>query len=205
MTAQPPRSPRPSSPGRPGRVSALGPALALLAGVSLAACASEPPKLRPAEPQPIVAAQLPGFEVLNEVGEEVLLGGQPTPEGLSRARDAGVKVVVNLRPESEMSFEEKSVVNGLGMKYVSIGFTPATLTDRQVDAFLDVIRITPPDDRVLVHCSSGNRAAALWAIYEIADLGSTPEDAVGRARRLGLKSPELIGYIGDWSRRHGKM
>ena len=204
MTAQTLRPFR-LAPGGPGRARALGPALLLLGGLLLAACASEPPKLRPAEPQPIVAAQLPGFEVLNEVGEEMLLGGQPTPEGLSRARDAGVKLVINMRPESEMTFDEKSVVNGLGMKYISIGFTPATLSDRQVDAFLDVVRATPPEDKMLVHCSSGNRVAALWAIYEIADLGATPEDAVGRARRLGLKSPELIGYIGDWSRRHGKM
>ncbi len=58
-------------------------------------------------------------------------------------------------------------------------------------------------DRVLIHCHTGNRAAALWAMYEIADGKLTPEDAVARARQAGLKSAELVQFIGEWSRRTG--
>jgi uncharacterized protein (TIGR01244 family) len=87
------------------------------------------------------------------------------------------------------------------MRYVSLPFTASTLDDATVAAFIAEIdgRTAP----VLVHCSSGNRVAALWAMYEIEVLDVDPERAVARARELGLRSPELIGYIGDWARRTG--
>jgi uncharacterized protein (TIGR01244 family) len=130
-----------------------------------------------------------------------MLGGQPTPVGLANARDGGVDLVINIRPASEMSFDERSVVQGLRMRYLALPFTPTTLDDATVAAFIDEIRgRTQP---VMVHCSSGNRVAALWAMYEIQELGVEPELAVARARQLGLRSPELVGYIGDWARRTG--
>lgn len=150
--------------------------------------------------QPIVACQVAGFEKAFVVGN-VLIAGQPTPLLLANARDAGYKVVINARPQSEMSFDEASLVKGLGMRYVSIPFTPDTLDDTKVNAFLDEIR--KGDEKVLAHCSSGNRIAALWAMYEITDLKVPPEEAVARARTAGLKSPELIAYIGDYARRIG--
>jgi len=178
--------------------------LALPAVLAVAAGCAAPAAERPVSAQEIVVLRLAGFETLAEVGSEMLIGSQPTPEGLSRARDAGVKLVVNLRPEDTQSFDERSVVEAMGLTYVSIPFTATTLADSHVATFRKLLADTPPEQRILLHCSTGNRAAALWALHEIADLGVTPEAAVARARRLGLTSPELIGFIGDWSRRHGK-
>lgn len=176
----------------------------------LAACASEPPPAppKPLAGQPIAPSPLKGFDVAaNNVGTRVLIAGQPTPEGLANARDAGVKVVINLRTDTEQGFDEGAVVRGLGMAYVSVPIGEKGLTDAKVASFIEAVRALQAQpggtDRLLVHCQSGNRAAALWAMFEIEDGKLDREEAVARARKLGLKSPELVGFIGDWTRRTG--
>jgi uncharacterized protein (TIGR01244 family) len=177
----------------------------LAALLLLAACATPEEEDAPFTGQPLADGNLAGVASVVEVGPRVLLAGQPTPEGLQNAKHAGVTLVINLRPESELAFNERQMVESLGMEYVNIPVTPQTLDDARVDAFLAQLgdlRLRPGSaDRVLVHCSSGNRVAALWAMYEIAEGGLPPEEAVARARRAGLKSAELVQFIGEWARR----
>ncbi len=177
--------------------------IALAAAVLLSGCASDssrPAIELPTTAQPITHPMVAGFEKAFAVGH-VILAGQPTPVLLANARDAGWSVVINARPSGEMTFDEGALVKGLGMRYVSLPFTPDTLDDALVAAFIAEIR--KADGKVLAHCSSGNRVAALWALYEITDLRVPPEEAVARARTAGLKSPELIGFIGEYARRVG--
>jgi uncharacterized protein (TIGR01244 family) len=179
----------------------------LAALLLLLSCASTPDEDAPLAGQPVERSPLPGFEAIVSVGPRVLLASQPTPEGLVNARDKGVTLVINARPDAEMSFDERAVVQGLGLDYVSIPVTLETLGDEQVSAFIQRIRdlraLEGEADRVLVHDSSGNRVAALWAMYEIEDGQVPPEQAVARARKAGLKSPELVQFIGEWARRTG--
>jgi protein tyrosine phosphatase (PTP) superfamily phosphohydrolase (DUF442 family) len=166
--------------------------------------AQEPPK--PAGPLPIVAAEVSGLPSSFEIGN-VLISGQPTPEGLVNARDSGITLVINARTQAEMSFDERSIAQGLGMRYVSLGFTPATLDDVLVDSFIFEIKNRKPEDgRILLHCASGNRVAALWAMYEIRELKVDPQAAVERARKLApTLGTDLVIYIGDYARRVGAM
>ena len=174
----------------------------------LAACSSAPPAEDPPFTRQAIAPDgMEGFNGIVSVGSRVLLAGQPTPLGLANARDSGVTVVINARPEAEMSFDERAVVQGLHMAYVSIPFTATTLNDGQVRAFIETVREVRSRegeaDRLLVHCGSGDRVAALWAMYEITDGKVPPEEAVARARKAGLTSAELVQYIGEYSRRIG--
>lgn len=165
------------------------------------AAANEPG--RPPAPSPIVSADQLGMPAAHMVGN-VILAGQPKPVDFGNLRDAGGTLVINVREPSEMSFDEAALVQGLGMRYVSLGFTPASLDDQVVEAFIVEIKARKPEDgKLLVHCSSGNRVAALWAMYEIKELKVDPQMAVERARKLGLTSAEMVGYIGDYSRRIG--
>jgi uncharacterized protein (TIGR01244 family) len=175
----------------------------------LAACSSPPPAPpAPLAGQPIKPSPLQGFDVsAAEVGTRVILAGQPTPMGLANARDGGVKLVINLRPSSEQSYDERMVVTGLGMQYLEVPVTLRSLDDTKVAAFIEAMRGVQrqPEStsRVLVHCESGNRAAAMWAMYEIADGKLRDIDAVTRARKAGLTSSELVQFIGEWARRTG--
>src|SRR5262245_37129373 len=173
----------------------------------LAACASPPAEDAPLYGQPIAPSGLEGFTGITAVGARVLIAGQPTPLGLANARDDGVKVVINLRPASEMSFDERIVAQGLGMEYGAIPFTNDSLSDVDVGRFpgkmREGLKREGEDDRVLVRCRTGDRAAALWALYEITEGKAHPEAAVARARQAGLRSPELVQYIGEYARRIG--
>jgi uncharacterized protein (TIGR01244 family) len=175
---------------------------ALLPGCSSTAEDEAPPK--PPGPFPVMTAHLNGFKSIFAVGD-VLIAGQPTPAGLANARDTGVELVINSRPSGEMTFDESAIARGLGMKYVSIPFVPISLQPEQVVSFIRLMKDTTREGKVLLHCSSGNRVSALWAMYEISELDMPVEEAVARARKMGLRSPELIGYIGDFARSIGKM
>jgi uncharacterized protein (TIGR01244 family) len=173
----------------------------------LAACASTPSEDPPFFDQPVAPAGLDGFSGISAVGPRVLVAGQPTPLGLANARDEGVEMVINLRTVGEMSFDERSIAHGLGMQYVGIPFSAGGQDDRPVQLFIGTLRQLRAQDgeesRVLVHCSDGDRAAAVWAMYEITEGKVNPELAVARARLAGLKSPELVAYIGEYARRTG--
>lgn len=178
----------------------------VLALLLLASCGlTGPEEDAPFADQPIEARAVEGLPSLVAVGPRVLIGGQPTPLGFSEARRAGVTLVLNLRPESELQFDERALVEGLGMDYVNLPVTVATLDDARVEAFIEqlhLLRRRPgSEDRVLLHCSSGNRVAALWAMYELREGGLPLEQALARARQAGLKSPELVQFIGEWAAR----
>jgi uncharacterized protein (TIGR01244 family) len=175
----------------------------------LAACAApEDEGPAPLAGQPISSATLPGFKApVHELGPSVILAGQPSPEGLGSARRAGVKMVIDLRPEAEQSYDEREVASGLGLDYIALPVTVQSLTDDEAAAFIESVRAVrrrlQPGERLLVHCASGDRSAGLWALYEIADGKLGSEEAVVRARKAGLKSSELVLFIGEWTRRHG--
>ena len=160
---------------------------------------------QPHEPLPIVAANIAGLPNSFVVGD-VIVAGKPTMEGMVNARDSGATLVINTRMQGEMSFDERSVVQGLGMHYINLGFTPATLEDSVVESFiLELGKRKPEDGVLLVHCSTGSRVAALWAMYEIKVLKVDPQTAVERARKIAPLNTELVIYIGDWSRRVGAL
>jgi protein tyrosine phosphatase (PTP) superfamily phosphohydrolase (DUF442 family) len=93
------------------------------------------------------------------------------------------------------------------MRYVNLGFTTATLDDVLVETFIfEVKNHKPEDGKVLLHCASGGRVAALWAMYEIKELKVDPQTAVERARDLSPSLPaDMVVYIGGYARRIGAM
>jgi uncharacterized protein (TIGR01244 family) len=154
--------------------------------------------------EPIVPAGIEGMPGAVAIGD-VVLAGQPTPALLSNLGHAGFGTIINLRPNREMSLPESTLVHATGVNYVSIPITADSLGDKELKRFFDEVKgAHERRERLFVHCSSGNRAAALWAMYEITELDVPAEEAVARAREAGLTSAELVGIIGEHARRIGK-
>jgi len=87
------------------------------------------------------------------------LAGQPDRAALEAARDAGVVAVVNLRRPVEMTWDEASAVEQLGLAYYHV---PVGGSNDQSAAFAEVDRIVAElDGPVLVHCASGGRVR-MW-------------------------------------------
>lgn len=198
-------------------VRIVAPALLLsaLCALALAACSSGEEKSEaeakaedaaPVGPLPIVSANIAGLPDSVVIGD-VIVSGKPTMEGMVNARDSGATLVINTQMQKELTYDERQVVQGLGMRYLDLGYTPETLDDVLVDTFIfEMKKHKPEDGKTLLHCSSGSRAAALWAMYEIKELKVDPEMAVDRARKIapGL-STELVIHIGDYARRVGAI
>jgi protein tyrosine phosphatase (PTP) superfamily phosphohydrolase (DUF442 family) len=85
---------------------------------------------------------------------------------------------------------EDTVLTENAMNFVNIPFPHSsaltqTLFDIRAHSLLAVLRQLPKP--LLIHCSSGDRASALWAIHLIVDEGLTDTGAVYYAERRGLK------------------
>jgi len=134
---------------------------------------------------------------------DTYIAGQPNPKGLENARNAGVKTVINLRAEGEQNqFDEKKVVESLGMNYVSIPVTSQTLTDDKADKFLETMRAAKGP--VMVHCASANRASGFWAIHLNVNKGVPAREAISAAEMSGLKSGPVKDFVENYLQRKGK-
>ena len=121
----------------------------------------------------------------------LLVGGQPTPEQLRAIQEAGYRLVVSLRPLSEKGDEgEPATVERLGMKFVSIPVNgPAGLTEdnaRALSKALDEQDVLP----AVVHCSVGERAAALLGLEAFVVDRVSAAAAIDLAKSLGMKALE---------------
>lgn len=167
--------------------------------VGLAACGSEEPAPSPrAEPsasrvpQPTQApplaerAEWPGTPNLRR-SDARYFAGQPSEEGLRHAAEAGVVAVINLRDDdlSDLGYDEPALCQSLGLSYRQIPIDGASFGEADVDAF--VAALDAADGPVLVHCSSGNRVGALWALYLARRHGLDPTAAMEHGHAAGLR------------------
>ena len=134
-----------------------------------------------------VPASVDGSLIVNYVvaAPGVAAGGQPSAEGLVRLKELGFRTVVNLRVEGEGGYvDEKAALEAQGLRYVHVPLTASTLSDADVKAVRAVL-----DDAasgpVLIHCTSGNRVGAVWAVIQ-GRRGKSLEEAEAEGRRVGM-------------------
>ncbi|MFK7957145.1 MAG: sulfur transferase domain-containing protein [Lysobacterales bacterium] len=129
------------------------------------------------------------------VYENLYLAGQPDSQALAAAKAAGVSVVINLRTQGEMRFDEQSVAEELGLSYHHVpiagatGFTPENL------ALLDDLAQAAGSEKVLVHCASGNRVGGWLANYLVTRQGVPVDEAFRVGRAAGLRSSAIETHI----------
>ncbi|HYW02472.1 MAG TPA: protein tyrosine phosphatase family protein [Gammaproteobacteria bacterium] len=121
----------------------------------------------------------------------VCTGGQPTRESLEEARQKGFRTIVNLRPEGEFTdFDQAAVVRELGMEYIVIPVAGARDLNAENARRLHEILSDPDRCPALVHCGSGNRVGALFALRACLHEGCTPDESLQRGREAGLTGLE---------------
>ncbi|MBZ0112747.1 MAG: hypothetical protein K8J08_09810 [Thermoanaerobaculia bacterium] len=113
--------------------------------------------------------------------EGVITGGQPTPEALKSAAEHGYTTIVDLRGEGEdRGFDERALVESLGMRYVAIPISGAS--DLSEESARELAAALPSDGSgegmIMVHCASGNRVGALFALKAHYVDGTPAEDAL---------------------------
>jgi uncharacterized protein (TIGR01244 family) len=117
----------------------------------------------------------------------LLSAGQPDAATLAALKTAGVQHVLNLRPaEEDTSFDTAATARGLGFTYHALPVAgPAGLTLDNVKRF-DALLATIGNAPTLVHCASGNRVGALFALRAAWLQGKSADEAMAEGARAGL-------------------
>lgn len=115
----------------------------------------------------------------------VLTGGAPGIAQLQEAEQLGYRTIISLLPAAE-SEAEATAAHQLGLRFVSIPIaTAADLTEDNARKLGFVL--AQPDARPLIlHCASGNRAAALLALWSYYVDRKSVADALALGDAAGL-------------------
>jgi uncharacterized protein (TIGR01244 family) len=140
-----------------------------------------------------------GLTNLNAPTASIFSSGQPEQDAFAGISQAGVQVVVNLRPQDEQEWNEQEIVESLGMRYINLpvaGAAGITIDNAQK---LEAILAELEGKQVLVHCSSGNRVGALRALISFQHNGSDINAAIDDGKQWGLTKlePLVRGKLGQ--------
>lgn len=111
----------------------------------------------------------------------VRVAGQIGPQDVAAAREQGVALIVNNRPDGEepgqpASAEVEAWAREAGLDYA---WMPVRGLPAEADVRALAARMRSGGD-ILIYCRSGMRSAALWAMAEALDPARDP-DAIRRA------------------------
>jgi uncharacterized protein (TIGR01244 family) len=135
-------------------------------------------------PEAVDPVQIPSYKV---IAPGIVAAGQPAPEVLPKLGAMGFKTVLNLRmPNEGGPANEREVVLGQGLRYVSVPMTAASFTLADVEAVEKVIG-DPAARPILFHCAASIRVGATWAAI-LARQGKSLDEALAGGHEAGLKS-----------------
>lgn len=143
------------------------------------------------------AKTLPNSHLLSET---VVTSGQPDAAQLQRLAEDGLAAVINLRTAGEdPGYDEAAVLQAADVAYYRIPVDYGNGLTRGNVARLDRLLARHAGQPVLVHCASGNRVGALFALRAHWLQGEDPAAALQHGRQAGLTRLEglVSGLLAD--------
>ncbi len=128
--------------------------------------------------------------------EHLSTSGQPTEREIHLLKEAGFKTIINIRPENEMFyvFDEKQIVENLGMNYLQIPMTFETLDANIMSKIFQQIELQQ-HIKTLIHCHHNIRVSVLFALYRIIKLEWTREEAFSELGKMMEINSMLKDYL----------
>ena len=170
------------------RLSAAVCAVALLVSISTATAAQSEPRYR----------ELPNF---HKVSDTLYRGAQTSSGAAKKLAELGIKTIVNLRGEAELTLQEQNEAETAGLRYLSVPMPGLSApTDYEVARVMAIID-NPENQPVFIHCKRGSdRTGTIAAIYRISHDGWNAERAITEAKRYGMSWAEfgMKSYISDY-------
>ena len=132
-------------------------------------------------------SELTGIPHFLKLSDQVWTGGQPWLEHLPKLKEAGVKVIINLRPHSEWNGDrEAAKVKELSMSYFNIPVIFNEPDELDADDFLKLTDEQLKNGPVFIHCTIGNRVGAFWMIRRVLRDGWDFDKALEEANKIGM-------------------
>ena len=125
------------------------------------------------------------FRQLNDL---VFVSPQIDADDVEAARNLGVALIVNNRPDGEAAdqvpgAEIAQAASEAGLDYVAIPIDHSGFSEAQVSAMRDALE-RAGESRLLAYCRSGTRSTLLWALAE-ASAGADPASLTRAAAEAG--------------------
>lgn len=120
----------------------------------------------------------------------IYFSAQPHLEDFQALRSKGFATIINLRQSKEDSYseaDERKVAERAQFNYVHIPMSgKEPLTDEIISKVTKAVVDHRSKGKVLIHCSTGNRAALWGGGHFYKDHGYSKEDSMKVAKQLGL-------------------
>jgi uncharacterized protein (TIGR01244 family) len=132
---------------------------------------------------------------VKKIDSRVSVAGQIRAEDIPKLAEAGVKVIVNNRPDHEepgqlAAEEARRIAEACGIDYHHIPVRGAFITPEALSKFNEILEKS--DGHILAHCRSGGRSTLLWAIAQVASGRMSFEEACAAAERHGYDVREAV-------------
>ncbi len=132
--------------------------------------------------------EAPGVPNFHQVNEHVFRGGQPVDVGWNSLAHLGIKLVVDLRPQSEHPIQaEERAVEAAGMHYVNVPMKGMSAPPAETVSRVLALMISNSNGPLFVHCRRGSdRTGTVVACYRILHDHWENQKALQEARSYGM-------------------
>jgi uncharacterized protein (TIGR01244 family) len=105
--------------------------------------------------------------MFRKLTDTLFVAPQIDTDAISAAKEMGVTLVINNRPEDESADQTpgpdiEAAATEAGLDYIAIPVTHAGFAEWQVTAMADALE--GADGKILAYCRSGTRSTLLWAL-----------------------------------------
>lgn len=126
--------------------------------------------------------------MFRSIEDNLLVSPQISVADVAAAKQMGVTMIINNRPDGEdpeapQSVQIEAAARSAGIAYVSIPVTHAGFSRPQIDA-MQATLAKAEGGKVLAYCRSGTRSTLLWALSEAAQ-GQSPRVIAAKAADAG--------------------
>jgi len=142
--------------------------------------------------------QIENIDNFKKNDDKLSTAGQPTEIEFDLIAEKGFEVVINIRSKSEMLdvFDEKKIVENLGLKYFQIPVTLETLNSKILSKFFELME-QQEDKNIFLHCRRNIRVSIILSLYQIIKLGWKKEDAFNELSEMVQVTPALDNLISE--------
>lgn len=156
---------------------------------------------------PIFRGQPQNYAKIDNV---ISRSAQPEKEGFAWLKNEGITDIINFRTmfESAQNFDEKTVVEDLGMRYHNIPSITPKPNEEKIAKFLDIVEgVKEKGGKVHIHCKAGADRTGMYSfIYKGLNGIGTIAENVQEWIALGHNTkrfPDLINWTKEFiSRSH---
>ncbi|MFT6724458.1 MAG: hypothetical protein ACJARN_001323 [Arenicella sp.] len=127
---------------------------------------------------------------MKQLHNKLYVGGQINALDFDALKAAGIKTIINNRPDNEepgqfSSTDANTLANEHGMTYHYLPMANGQPLPPTLVADFKAI-IDASDEGVLIHCRSGMRSAFIWALGQIPVGAISVDDAIDKAHAAGI-------------------